>query len=250
MKPITNILLIGALVCYVFLPFCTVPLVGNSMTGPSLSVELITGNFSLTRTIMALLPFVSLFCAIVFNCLRSRYWGLASGVCIIAALAFFIIAGNEMNNTLPMTHAPELAPADMHEGFEIEGKAIGYKLGYLLTWIALLSCIVSLMPFRFNMRLEQQIDGTLERQLLRGKKQWNRMEQELHHMSKTPKQTGKADASQTEPASLSKKAENPLDYMPADQRSAQVAPEPTSVQAPDAHSLPEDKEDNSRFMPH
>lgn len=267
MKPITNILLILALVCYVFLPFCSVALAG-SMTGLSYSAELITENFSLLRTLMGLLPFVALFGAVAFNCTRSRHWGLVTGLFIIAGLYFFIASSGDLLNMLPMNHDPEVAPTDFHEGYEMQGKAIGYYLAYGLTWAALLSCIISMMPFEWNLKLERQIDDTLERQYKRGKEHLSKMEHELHHPSKkapakpakgvaakaqsTPDATQPAMGAAAQPAP-SRRAENPLDYLPADQRPASpVPPQPDATQpdAPQPPAFTEDKEDPTRFMPH
>lgn len=256
MKPITNILLIAALVCYVFLPFCSVALAG-SMTGLSYSAELITENFSLKSTIMALLPFVTLFGAIAFNCTRSRHWGLVTGLFIIGGLYFFIATEGDLLSMLPMNHDPEVAPTDFHEGYEIEGKAIGYYLAYGLTWAALLSCIISMMPFEWNLRLERQIDGTLERQYKRGKEQLSRVEHDLHaelHRPGKKAATKQPAAKQpAQPQAPAKKTENPLDYLPADQRPAAPAAKPSApanqqdLHTPDAA---QDKEDPTRFMPH
>ena len=45
MKSITNILLVAALVCYVFLPFYNIPLAPSSPTGFDFTAGMITGNF-------------------------------------------------------------------------------------------------------------------------------------------------------------------------------------------------------------
>ena len=74
MKPITNILLIAAIICYVFLPFRTMDLAG-SITGLSYSAGLITENFSLLKTIFALLPFIACFAGVAINSNKHRYWG-------------------------------------------------------------------------------------------------------------------------------------------------------------------------------
>lgn len=56
MKSITNILLVAALVCYVFLPFYNIPLAPSSPTGFDFTAGMITGNFGWSGALFALVP--------------------------------------------------------------------------------------------------------------------------------------------------------------------------------------------------
>ena len=160
MRPITNILLVLALICYVFLPFYDISLIGT-VTGLKFTAGTISQSISLGNVIIALLPFITIFGAIAFNSLKSRWWVLATIVCIILCLWFF--KDTNTSHDIVLQHQPEVAPDnDLGEGFSIIGMGIGYKVSRVLTWLSLLSALVSLLPFKFNETIEKAVDDTFE----------------------------------------------------------------------------------------
>ena len=58
MRPITNILLVLALISYVFLPFYDVSLLGT-VTGLGFTAGTISQSLSLNNVLLALLPFIA-----------------------------------------------------------------------------------------------------------------------------------------------------------------------------------------------
>ena len=217
MRPITNILLVLALICYVFLPFYDISFNGT-VTGLGFTAGTVSQALSIGSVLIALLPFIAVFGAVGFNCLKNRWWVLASIAFIILGLWFFKDTGSV--HDVMLRHEPELTPDnDLGEGFSIIGLDIGYKLAYLLTGLSLLSAIISMLPFKFNETIERAVDDTFEDGRRHVRKEFNRLESNLHkpHRSKH----GDADAAATPPV---------VDDTPA---------------------LPveEDKEDPSRFMP-
>ena len=123
MRPITNILLILALICYIFLPFYDISFHG-SVTGLQFTAGTISQALSIGSVLLALLPFIAIFGAIGFNCLKSRWWVLLSIVFIILAIWFFKDTGSVHDVTL--RHEPEVTPDnDLGEGFSIIGLGIG-----------------------------------------------------------------------------------------------------------------------------
>jgi len=89
MKHLTNILLVVALICYAFLPFYDLSLQG-SMTGFEFTAAKITHANGFGDVLFGLIPFLTCFAAIAFNCLRSKYWVLAAIVCIAVCLNFYV----------------------------------------------------------------------------------------------------------------------------------------------------------------
>ena len=108
MKPITNILLVLALVFYVFLPLMEISHMGN-ISGLDFSASLLTYNKA-RFTAFALAPFVTLFLAIGFNCLKNRYWGIVVAVIIFFAIYFFVNLST-MFHGFSLTHDPQVAPS-------------------------------------------------------------------------------------------------------------------------------------------
>lgn len=217
MRPITNILLVLALICYVFLPFYDISFNGT-VTGLGFTAGTVSQALSIGSVLIALLPFIAVFGAVGFNCLKNRWWVLASIAFIILGLWFFKDTGSV--HDVMLRHEPELTPDnDLGEGFSIIGLDIGYKLAYLLTGLSLLSAIISMLPFKFNETIERAVDDTFEDGRRHVRKEFNRLESNLHKPYKPRKET-------TAPSS-SQRPEN----------------EP-SVPVPE-----EDKEDPSRFMP-
>ena len=160
MKPITNILLILALICYLFLPFHNISLMGN-VTGLGFTAGTISQFQSLGNVALALVPFAACFGAVALNCLKRRWWVLGAIACILLWIWFYSKTGYSHN--ISLQHAPEVTPDnDLGEGFSIIGLGIGYKLSYGLTILSLISALVSLLPFKFNETIEKAVDDTFE----------------------------------------------------------------------------------------
>lgn len=220
MKPITNILLLLALVCYVFLPLFEISFLGN-LSGLNFTASMITENKGIQYTFFALIPFITIFLAIGFNCLKNRYWGVMVTVLIFFAIYFFVNL-NTMFQGFSLTHDPQVVPnSEMGEGLPVAGLGIGYYTSFVFTVLALVSALVSMMPFKFNKRLEENIDRRFET----GKKQISRVghgiQGEIH---KIGHHHGKQD-------------------------NATDAPAQEAVPAAPAETIKENVEDDSRFMP-
>ncbi len=186
MKPITNILLVLALVFYVFLPLMEISHMG-SISGLDFSASLLTYNKA-RFTAFALAPFVTLFLAIGFNCLRSRWWGIIDAILILMAIFFFVSMLTKFQG-LPLAHNPDVvADTEMSEGMPIDGLRSGFYLSAGATMLAFISALVSLMPFEFNKRIEEHIDRRFES----GKRQIGRVghtiHDEFHNIGKKPKE--------------------------------------------------------------
>ena len=161
MKPITNILLVAALACYIFLPFHEISFQGTQ-SGFFYTAGLITQDFSVLKTLYALLPFISCFTAIGVNSLKNRYWGFAVAALTSLGLVFLLNAC-EVHVQPDLTHDPDLmADATIAQGFEVTGLGIGYQTSLVLTIMAMVSALLSMLPFKFNRMLEEQIDHSLE----------------------------------------------------------------------------------------
>lgn len=218
MRPITNILLVLALICYVFLPFYVLSLYGT-VSGLQFTAGTISQAISLGSVIKALLPFIAVFGAIGFNCLKSRWWVVLSIAFIILGIWFFKDTGS-MHDVM-LRHEPDVTPDnDLGEGFSIIGLGIGYKLSYLLTALSLVSAIVSMLPFKFNETIERAVDDAYEDGRRHVRKEFNRLESNLHK----PHRAAKHDVTQSAAT-------------PQDNNEPPVAP------------IEEDKEDPARFMP-
>ena len=218
MRPITNILLVLALICYVFLPFYVFSLYGT-VSGLQFTAGTISQAISLGSVIKALLPFIAVFGAIGFNCLKSRWWVLLSIAFIILGIWFFKDTGS-MHDVM-LRHEPDVTPDnDLGEGFSIIGLGIGYKLSYVLTALSLVSAIVSMLPFKFNETIERAVDDAYEDGRRHVRKEFNRLESNLHK----PHRTAKHDVT-------------PSAATPHDNNEPPAAP------------IEEDKEDPARFMP-
>ena len=214
MRPITNILLILALICYIFLPFYDISFHG-SVTGLQFTAGTISQALSIGSVLLALLPFIAIFGAIGFNCLKSRWWVLLSIVFIILAIWFFKDTGSV--HDVMLRHEPEVTPDnDLGEGFSITGLGIGYKLGYVLTALSLFSAIISMLPFKFNETIERAVDDKFEDGRRHVRQEFNRLESNLHKPLRS-----KPSATNQVPPSADDQPKEPI----------------------------EDKEDPSRFMP-
>jgi len=247
MKPITNILLVLALICYVFLAFYNVSLHDN-VTGLEYTAGVISQSFSFRNVMFALVPFITCFAAIAFNCLKNRWWALASMVCIAVCIGFYVETGNIVD--VPLQHAPDLAPDnDMGEGYKITGLGVGHLLAFVLTLLSLASAAISLLPFKFNQTLEQAVDNTFEGGKRHVREEWNRLEsrhRSARHDVKEPPAT-QPDATAPSPEA-SRDREDNTRFMPADQRPTSAAGTTTEGGTPPPLSA-SDREDHARFMP-
>ena len=143
MKPLTNILLVAYFVVYCFLPFFDVALDG-SWSGLKYTAETISNAESLLNELFALLPFAVGFGAIAINCMKNRYWGLAVALCICAGLYFYIDARDFIHIQMPQFYA-------------IKSLGFGFNIGYYLLIAALVSALLSVLPFSFNKFLAREI---------------------------------------------------------------------------------------------
>lgn len=251
MKPITNILLIAALICYFFLPMCELQVKGD-VTGLAYSAAMITENFSLKRTVFALLPFIACFGGIVFNCMKNRYWGIVVAAFVGMGIYFFTTHHVFLNAGLQ--HAPDVIANDELEGFGIAHLSIGYKVCRWLMYAALASALISLLPFKFNTVLERSIDETFEKGIQGSKKklskvghdihdEWSKLEN-AHKNKKTQRQAKPAE----DPKETEVPVEKPMDdnarFMPPEQ------PVDVPVGSSPVTTIPDQVEDpNARFMP-
>lgn len=163
MKPITSILLVLSLICYVFLPFYVISFQGT-ITGFSFTAGTITQYPSVRHIAFALLPFISCFLAIGFNTLKNRWWSLLSAFFVLGMLWFFSHTYNF--HEIALQHQPDVMPnEDIGEGFTIVGLGIGYKSSCLLAILALCSALLSVLPFSFNQTIERAVDDTIDRSL-------------------------------------------------------------------------------------
>ncbi len=218
MRPITNILLVLALICYLFLPFHDISLIGK-VTGLGFTAGTISQFTSIGRVALALVPFAACFGAVGLNCLKRRWWVLGAIGCILLWIWFYTLTGN--THDISLQHAPEVTPDnDLGEGFSIIGMGIGYKVSRVLTWLSLISALISLLPFKFNATIEKAVDDTFEDGRRHVRNEFNKLESNLHKPHK-----GKKDVP-TPPISN----DQPFDDQPA-------------------QPVAEDKEDPSRFMP-
>ena len=215
MKPITNILLVLALICYVFLPFYDISLLGT-VTGLGFTAGTISQSLSLGNVLFALLPFIAIFGAIALNCMKNRWWVLGSIALIIVGLWFF--AHTNSHHDILLRHDPEITPDnDLGEGFSITGLGIGHTLSFILTGLSLLSAIISLLPFKFNETIERAVDDTFEdgRRLVR--EEFKRFEtaHRSHKTKSSPAQHSQQPSTSVEPPQTQEEdKEDPARFMP------------------------------------
>ena len=215
MRPITNILLVLALICYLFLPFYDISMIGTR-TGLGFTAGTISQALSLRNVLVGLLPFIACFGAIALNSLKRRWWVLGAIACIFIWLWFYMDTATL--HDIMLRHAPEVTPDnDLGEGFSVIGLGVGYKLSFALTALSLVSALVSLLPFKFNETIERAVDDTFEDGRRHVREEFKRLENAAHKPHK-----GKQHQIPTPPTAEDKPAETP----------------PV-----------EDKEDPSRFMP-
>ncbi len=211
MRSITNILLVLALICYVFLPFYEISFIGTR-TGLGFTAGTISQALSIGSVIIALLPFVACFGAIAFNSLKRRWWVLAAIACIIVWLWFYMNT-NSLHDIM-LRHAPEVTPDnDLGEGFSIIGLGIGYKLSFAITVLSLITALISLLPFKFNETIDKAVDDTFEDGRRHVREEFKRLENATH---KTKKHTTQEDKTSTPPTlpPVEEDKEDPSRFMP------------------------------------
>lgn len=214
MKPITNILLVLSLICYVFLPFYDLALTGT-VSGLNFTAGTISQALSFRHVLLASLPFIACFAAVLLNCLKKRWWVIGTIACIIVWLWFYSATGNVQE--IMLQHSPDVTPdIDVGEGFSVNGMGIGYKLSYVLTALSLVSALISLLPFKFNATIEKAVDDTFEDGRRHVRQEFNRLEN-LHKSHKTRQQP--------------------------------TIPSSTPEAEEETEKTAEDKEDPTRFMP-
>ena len=217
MRPITNILLVLALICYVFLPFHAISLMGT-VTGMGFTAGTISQFQSIGSVALALVPFIACFGAVALNCLKRRWWVVGAIACILLWLWFYSVTGSSRDITLQ--HAPEVTPDnDLGEGFSVIGMGIGYTLSRALTWLSLISALISLLPFKFNQTIEKAVDDTFEDGRRHVREEFKRLENaHKTHKSKQnlPKQETADPAAvlQEEPPLPEEDKEDPSRFMP------------------------------------
>ena len=219
MRPVTNILLVLALICYVFLPFYDISFIGT-VSGLKFTAGTISQALSLRNVMLALLPFIACFGAIALNSLKSRWSVLGAIACIVVWLWFFM--DTRSVHEIMLRHKPEVTPDnDMGEGFKIVGLGIGYKISSVLTALSLVSALVSLLPFKFNETIEKAVDDTFEDSRRHVRNEFKRLEN-AHKSHRSKRSSG----------------------------GQQAPPSPTPPPAGTEPEQPvEDKEDPTRFMP-
>lgn len=195
MKPITNILLLLALVCYIFLPLFNITYMG-SLNGLGFTSSMITYGPNYRFILYALTPFITLFLAIGFNCLKSRYWGIIDSILIFMAIFFFVgLLANFKG--ISLVHDPAVVgDTEMSEGMPINSLGIGYYLSAGLTILAFISALVSLMPFGFNKRLEESIDKRFVESRKHISKMGHGIHDEIHRRGKQSKTEPKVEDSE------------------------------------------------------
>ena len=107
MRPITNILLVLALICYLFLPFYDISMIGTR-TGLGFTAGTISQALSLRNVLVGLLPFIACFGAIALNSLKRRWWVLGAIACIFIWLWFYMDTATL--HDIMLRHAPEVTP--------------------------------------------------------------------------------------------------------------------------------------------
>lgn len=168
-----------ALVSYIFLPLFEISLIGNP-SGLQFTASMITASSTFKNILYSLAPFLLLFAAIAFNCLKNRYWGVLVAVLIFGVL-YFLATLTNMFQGFSLAHDPDVvANTEMGEGMPIVGVGIGFYVSFILIVLAFISALVSLMPFKFNKKLEETIDSHFGKRLESGKKHISKVGHGIH----------------------------------------------------------------------
>ncbi len=229
MKPITSLLLIVAIVCYVFMPLFEISMTDKDLTGLTFTIDAVTNG---THVFVAILPFLSSFLAIGFNSLKNRYWGIAVVLAIIMGLYFFPTVYNFSG--IPLAHDPEVAQdAEFQEGMRVTGIGLGFRVSFISLVLALVSAIISLMPLKINRFIEQSIDSRIEV----GKKH-------LASLTHDKKRHHRKDDDAMEKEKEEKSDDNKVDTP----QESPYAPPQESPYAPP--TPPQQSTDHSAYMPH
>ena len=149
-----------------------------------------------------------------------------------------------------LTHDPQEAPsAEMGEGMPVAGLGIGYYASFALTVLSLLSALVSMMPFKFNKRLEESIDKRFETSKKQISKVGHGINDEIHKIGHRQDKHEKAvatDAATTTPEEEKVNVEDESRFMPKGEDAS------TSVAGDDSRFMPArspQEEKYSDYMP-
>lgn len=132
MKFVSNILLATVLVVYLFLPFFDLGLFG-SRTGYAFTENVLNTSTSPMDIIFSLLPFIGCFVAIIFNCMKHWAWSIISLVFTLVVLLFYYFAIDYKDIGASLV--------------KIIGVGTGYNIGIYLLWGAIISTLLSFIPF-------------------------------------------------------------------------------------------------------
>ncbi|MDD2961337.1 MAG: hypothetical protein PHR45_04555 [Muribaculaceae bacterium] len=143
MKFISNIIIATSLVIYVFFPLFDLGIFGNK-TGYDFTETMINSECRLSYALFSLIPFVSGFAAIIFNCFKSRYWSIISFISVLASLFFYYsIYSNGIIDCL---------------SFKINSLAWGFEVSVILNIVASLLILLSLISFKKLMSRNKEND--------------------------------------------------------------------------------------------
>lgn len=148
MKSVSNLLLVAVIIIYVFLPLFDLGIFGGQ-TGFEFTELTLNRSGSFGRIVFALIPFIACFGAITLNCLKNKLWRLASCVFIGFGLYFYYNAGNYETICFGTT--------------KILGLGIGYNVSLWLLWGALVADFISLIPYNFKNRKNNDVTAIPDR---------------------------------------------------------------------------------------
>lgn len=143
MKPLTNILILAFLAVYLFLPFLNVDFDG-AWTGIKYTAETVTNSSEPLKIIFALIPFIAGFCGIAVNCMKNRYWGILVAAFCALGVYFYI-------------DSRELIHIQSPEFYHITSTGYGFSIGFWIMILALISALVSVLPFKINKFLAHEL---------------------------------------------------------------------------------------------
>ena len=120
------------------------------------------------------------------------------------------------SHDISLQHAPEVTPDnDLGEGFSVIGMGIGYKLSRILTWLSLLSALISLLPFKFNETIEKAVDDTFEGGRRHVREEFKRFENaHKGHKAKVQQSPTLPTASEQPAEPVEEDKEDPSRFMP------------------------------------
>lgn len=205
MKPLTNILILAFLAVYLFLPFLNIDFEG-AWTGIKYTAETVTNSSDPLKIIFALIPFIAGFCGIAVNCMKNRYWGILVAAFCALGIYFYI-------------DARELVHIQSPEFYHIASTGYGFSIGFWIMIVALISALVSVLPFKINKFLARELAFLSKKRTIAEAQKQDQEEELSDHQegaNATLEQTASTDQNE-EPSQPSETAtpENPYAaYMP------------------------------------